>query len=389
MDQDLSFKKTQDRRTQNQEQILAYSRDFARIYRKEKEQRAQAEEMHQKLLAVVNGMSEGMVATDKKLIIQEVNSSFANIFNTRQQACLGASLRQFVPSDKLKKYITLKNQTRRSSIDFEFTPADKEKTVYWVSVSDLSPTNTNEGGFVFLFRDVTDSKGFEHLKSQFIKFASQEIRVPLNGLLSLIEQIYEHFRTKLTREELSYFNFLKKSGRSLQSLIEDMIRISPLRSGEELNKTLVKLDDLMVDVLRQFEDEINIQDIRIQFEVQHSGSIFIDQDLLGRVLFNMQKIVSNYTLANGTITIEMFQSGQGLHLRFTCPDITPDDRKELQKMVSSPYYLRESIEDSGIGLALAKEIIEWHGGKFRIETEKDLIIDLEFPFWSESLRISA
>ncbi len=389
MDQDLSFEKIQNRLTRTQEQILVYSRDFARIYRKEKEQRAHAEEMHQKLLAVVNSMSEGMVATDKNMIIQEVNSSFVNMFKTRQQECLGTSLRQFVPAEKLTRYLMLKNQIQHPSMDFEFSPVDKKETVYWVFVSDLSATDTIEGGFVFLFRDVTDSKGFERLKSQFIKFASQEICVPLNGLLGLTEQFYENVRTKLSKEELSYFNFLKKSGRSLQSLIEDMIQISPLHSGEKLNKTLVKLDNLMVDVLRKLEDEIHNQEIQIQFEVQDSGSIFIDQDLLGRALFNMQKILSTYTLVDGTITIEMFQSGKGLYLRFTCPDIVPNDRKELQKMVNSQFSLRERMEDFGIGLALAKEIIEWNGGKFKIETEKELVIELAFPSWSESLRISA
>ena len=81
----------------SQQQMLAYSRDFASIYRKEREKQRKLEQMHQKLRAVVNSISEAMVATDHELNIQDFNQAFKQLLSSQAETFLGKSLVAILP----------------------------------------------------------------------------------------------------------------------------------------------------------------------------------------------------------------------------------------------------------------------------------------------------
>jgi len=370
----------------SQQQVLSYSRDFAVIYRQERLRRKNLEKIHQKLRTVINSISDAMVATNTNLTIQEYNSAFKNIFPSIRNSKKNPSLKKLLPGNLVRENIAKMKRERRSFINFEFVKEDKEDSIWEVTLSTILQGNTIEG-FIFLFRDITETKKFEKLKNNICNFATQEIQGPLNGLLGLINSLYGNIKDRLSEEELSYFNFLLRSGKNLQKIIEEMMQINPSQNGDELNKSLVQLEGVVVKALESLESDIENQEVHVQFEVRDKGAILIDQDLMFKAICSIQKILRAHTKTNGKIEIEMRQFNENLLLQFFCPDISRIDWNDLKKLLYSKNGFSEGIESTGVGLALAREIVEWNGGKINMKNRKNRNLDIVFPSWNEIVGI--
>ena len=367
-------------------QVLAYSRDFAHIYRKEKDERQKLEEVHQTLKAIVNSMSDAMVATDKFFKIQEFNLAFADIFPSIRKK-ENELISNFLPIDIVKKHIVLMKQEERSSISFEFNTAKRNDLVFWITISKLVNSLSNNDGYVFLLHDITEMKRFERLKNQFVLLASQEIQVPLNGLLGLLDLLHKDVKSRLNDEELSYLNFLMNSGKNLQQMIEKLMQISPLQSGDELSKSLVQFDELVMEVLRETDQDIKDQEIQVQFDVRNRGAVLVDRDLVFKALCSIYKVLYTHTKMNGSIKIEMVLLRKNMELHIRCLNISQNDWTDLQKLLDSHKNFKESICSSGVSFALAREIIEWNAGKIKMKNKSCFQMDIVFPSWIQAFDV--
>lgn len=384
----ISLEDVQRRLDLTNQQVLAYSRDFARIYKQERERRVMLEELHLKLRAVVNSMSDAMVATDKKLNILEYNSSFSRLFPSFELKDK-KPLTDFLPNEVIKKYVALMKRDNRESVSFEFSIDSNNSSFYWISLSRILNSFKKHSGYVFLFRDITEIRKFEKLKRNFITLASKEIQVPLNGLLGLLYLLFENIGSKLTDEERSYFSFLINSGKNLQQMLEEMMQISPMRGVDELNKSFVQLDGLVLESLDKSEGDVKSLELQIQFEVTNKGAILIDRDLLFKAIYAVITNLIAYTKEDGKIEIEQLQSGDNLLLQYRSSDISKEDWKELQGMLNAPNGFQDKIEGTGIGLALAREIVEWNGGQIHTKNGKDRQMNIIFPSWSKVVGVSS
>jgi len=384
----VSLEEVQRRLDLTNQQVLAYSRDFAQIYKQEKERRVMLEEMHHKLQTILNSMSDAMVATDKKLNILEFNSSFSSLFPSVESKN-NKILTAFLPNKIIKKYLILMKQENHDSVSFEFSIDSNNGSTYWISLSKILSPIKKHTGYVLLFRDITELRKFEKLKNNFIFLASQEIKAPLNGLLGLLYLLYENIGNRLTEEERSYFSFLINSGKNLQQMIEEMIQISPIQGADELNKCFVQLDGLVLESLDKCEKNLKSLEIQLQFEVNDKGAILVDRDLLFKAIYAVITNLVAYTKENGKIEIEQLQSGENLLLRYSCPHISQNDWKELKNILFAPNGFQDKIEGSGIGLALAREIVEWNGGQINMKNGKDKQMNLIFPSWSKVVGVSS
>lgn len=370
------------------QQVLAYSRDFVHIYRQEKDKRQKLEELHQTLKAIVNSMSDAMVATDNLFKIFEFNQAFLDIFPSIRKA-ENISATQFLPVDVIKKHIAVMKKEKRSSISFEASVTKRSGLVFWVTISKFVNSFSQNNGYVFLFRDITEKKRFEKAKNQFVLLASREVQVPLNGLLGLIDLLYDNVSSRLNDDEISHINFLINSGKNLQQMIEKMMQISPLQGNDEISKKLVHLDELVIEVLKAKQQDVKDQDIQIQYAVQSKGAILIDRDLVLKALCSIYKVLLTNTKPNGTIEIELGQFRKNMELSFKCLNISKKNRTNLQNMLNSQENFKDSISNSGISLALSREIIEWNDGKIKISDKNYLLLKIIFPSWIQAFNIQS
>ena len=216
-------------------------------------------------------------------------------------------------------------------------------------------------------------------KTQFLATMSHEIKTPLNSILG-----FSNFLNNTDLNDKSKVNSYVKqiinSTNYLTQILDDILNFSKI----DLNKIqldIEKVDSkkIVIDAISMFENNLNIKNIEIKLFLI-STPIEVDPKRFKQVISNLINNAIKYTPNYGHITITTY-----LEDHYFCFEIEDNgegiDSSEKDKIFELFYRTRESnkgkSKGSGIGLALAKKIIELHKGKIGYESE----INVGSIFW--------
>lgn len=363
----------------SQEQVLEYSKDFAQVYRQERERSRHLEETHQKLKAIVDSISDAVVATDDQLRITEYNKAFEKLFENEKSRIIGTQFTLFLKSKKLINKIKKFKSADSVVLNFEFSLPGQDDSAFQATVTKIEDHQTHRNGFVFVLRDIRETKRLENLRHSLFTFASKEITTPLNGLISFLDYLYEDFKKKLNDDEMAHFQFLIESGQNLEKIIEDLMRLSPLNSENESQVVPVELNETLHDAMQHVELELN--DSENQFHFEESGQVYI---LADKTIFSkaIESILKNFHhLSNGTIEISLETNREQIEIQFGCSSYK-DNATNLQDLLEAPDTTEIASQD--VSFSLAKDIIEWNGGKFHLLKERSALV-VRFQKWNSDL----
>ncbi|HAX61299.1 MAG TPA: hypothetical protein DCX95_01890 [Elusimicrobia bacterium] len=207
-------------------------------------------------------------------------------------------------------------------------------------------------------------------KTEFISIVSHELRTPLTGIIGFAQTI---MRLKLTDEQKEhYLKIIYSEGKRLASLIEDFLDISKIESGRfNLQIDFINIPEVVDESL----DTISIPEgirVRVNFPDKFPN-IDGDSDRIEQVLTNILSNAVKYTREGGEITIEGKEEGDSviISIRDTGPGIKKEDlHKIFSKFYRGDNFIARTNRGSGLGLSIAKGIVEAHGGKIWVESEE-------------------
>ncbi len=368
----------------SQKQMLLFSRDFARVYRAEKAKRELLEILHKKLRVIVDAMSDGMVATNEDLIVLDVNKTFERMFQMKHEDINGYPLKKVLPYPELTRNVQNMRALNKHFQSMELHISQDQDYYFEINISRILGHRKEPRGYVFLFQDVTDRMRFDRIKSRFITFASHEIRTPLHGLLGFLNLIYENLQDRLRDEEKKHFQFLLDSGENLRQVVEEMLQMSTLQKEESrLRRSHVSIRELIGMAVEKVSLEQEAMGVRVEFDPPEEEMIlFVEPDLLLKSLESILKNIIIYTLPDGMISIRAEEAGGMYKIMFICPDITLS-RDEVDIMLNDFYNMEtqitKGVDGLELGFPLAKDIVEWHGGKLWVPNEGDFSIVITLP----------
>jgi signal transduction histidine kinase len=217
----------------------------------------------------------------------------------------------------------------------------------------------------------------DQLKSAFLANISHEIRTPLNGIVGFTQLLSQDVVEKSKKQK--YYDLIELSTNQLLHIIEDLLEISKLDSGQfELHPEKCSLNQLIDDLQSLFEKEKKQRnkehiDIKTQKGLSDERSIVrIDKQRLHQVLFNLINNGMKFTdegylsfgyekNANNTLTFYVQDTGIG-----------------IQKSKHEVIFDRFRQEDvsftrkyggTGLGLSICKSVVEYMGGKIWLESD--------------------
>jgi PAS domain S-box-containing protein len=209
-------------------------------------------------------------------------------------------------------------------------------------------------------------------KSDFLSKMSHELRTPLNGILGF-SQLLEIDST-LTSQQNLFVKEILKGGRHLLSLINEILDLSRIETGKlkisSDNVDIGKIIDECVNLIRSSAEEKRIE-IRKEHNHYSSLNLYTDQVRLKQVILNLLENAVKYNRYGGqvTITSEMKKDAIVVHVRDTGIGIPIEE----QSKIFEPFYRIEnnnSVEGTGIGLALVQQITQLLGGKIGLQSTK-------------------
>lgn len=245
-----------------------------------------------------------------------------------------------------------------------------------------------------------DEKELSKIKSKLIKFlyASQvkeaKINTEKNKTKDLIADISHQTKTPITNLSLyislleddpkdEYIEIIKYELNKLEFLIQNLVKSSRLESDIiSLQKHQANLKDIVEDVLREFK--VTLDEKCISINLKDEDLIFnLDERWLKEAIHNLIDNAIKYSPNGSTINISIYKSylNYNLDIENECKDLSEET---LPKIFERFYRGKNSVSKDGLGLGLfiAREIIEKHGGNIRASLDENRIkFSVDFPLW--------
>lgn len=215
------------------------------------------------------------------------------------------------------------------------------------------------------YKRLSEAK-LDRMKSNFINIIAHELRTPLTVIKTYADLLRYEKLGKLNKMQKDKLNKMIKNIEKLNELINDMLQIPSIDSKElELRRENFYIKDLIKDIVDELKEMAKEKKQKIKLSLNESmtnGDIKLIEKALKNVITNAIK----YTYEGGKIEIKAGKEGAFTHV------VIKDngkgiDKNELDK-IFEPFYTGEE-GGVGLGLAIAKNIIESHGGRIWAESD--------------------
>jgi signal transduction histidine kinase len=211
----------------------------------------------------------------------------------------------------------------------------------------------------------------DRMKAEFLGMASHELKTPLNVISAYAELIEEGRGEDESERHRSLIAGLTEQAHLMSKLVGRLMDLSRLEAGAfELAPESVAVDDIITSLKRMFERIAKEQGVELRLGRTDDApeEIVVDVDLLrDEVLGNLLSNALRYTPTGGWIEV-LAHGGDG-GVSFTVTDTGPGIPAEHRGAIFKKHYTVDRTRGvgAGLGLAIAKEMVELHGGLISLE----------------------
>ncbi len=214
------------------------------------------------------------------------------------------------------------------------------------------------------------------MKTEFVNIVSHQLRSPLSNLKWGIELLMSGRLGKIEKKQTEYFEILKENSDRMEELIKDLLIVSKIESGKlPLRKKEFSIKELIKKVISDFKHIAGASNANIKFQSQKNlPNIFADFSQIRLVIENLLDNAIRYTKDKGVIKIKLEQKNKYLHFEIIDNGIgipEEDQNYIFQKFFRSENILKHQTQGSGLGLYIAKSIIQKSKGKIGFKSEEN------------------
>ncbi len=223
-------------------------------------------------------------------------------------------------------------------------------------------------------RDITKYREAEELKSTFISIVSHELRTPVSLIKGYAETLLREdarWDAAVVRDSLAVID---EEADRLAEMIENMLDASRLQAGAlRLNVTEVALDQLAKRLVEKFKTQTDKHTFAVQFPEGYP-IVIGDEARLTQVLSNLLSNAIKYSPGGGQVTVQGSFGANQVTVSVTDegPGIAAADLPHVfERFYRANSDLTKRVKGTGLGLYLAKAVVEAHGGQIRVESPPD------------------
>ncbi|MGC8743895.1 MAG: ATP-binding protein [Verrucomicrobiia bacterium] len=227
-------------------------------------------------------------------------------------------------------------------------------------------------GTAFVFHDHTRLAMLEKTRREFVANVSHELRTPLTLIKGCVETLLEGGKDD-PEVSTRFLQTIKKHSDRLNFLIEDLLTISNLESGEtKLNLEELDLRKTVQEVVDDLRNRAEAKSIAIYNNIDESFSIMASPERLRQVFYNLIDNAIKYGRIGGNIwiTAQSNEANVTIAVKDDGPGIPPEARERIFERFFRVDKARSREQGgTGLGLSIVKHIVQAHGGKVWVESQ--------------------
>jgi PAS domain S-box-containing protein len=339
--------------------------------------------------SLIEASLDPLVTINAEGKITDVNEATIKVTELSRDELIGTDFSDYFTEPEKAKIGYLKVLEQGLVIDYPLTIRQSENKFVDVLYNG-SIFHDEQGNVLGVFataRDITERKKAEkelikakeraeesdRLKSAFLANMSHEIRTPMNGILGFAELLKE---SRLSGEEQQeYIGIIEKSGKRMLNIINDIIDISKIESGQmHVNMNESTINEQIDYIYAFFKPEAEAKGLAfyIKNALPTKESIIVtDREKVFAILTNLVKNAIKYSDKG---TIELGYQRKGDYLEFFVKDTgigIPNDRQGVifERFIQADIGDKRAFEGAGLGLAISRAYVEMLGGKIWLESE--------------------
>src|SRR6185503_11671527 len=213
----------------------------------------------------------------------------------------------------------------------------------------------------------------ESLRRDLIAWVSHDLQTPLTSMRAILEALSDGM-VEDPETVKRYLNTAQRDVRALSSLIDDLFQMAQLDAGGfPLHRAEASLGDLISDTLESFSEIAKQGEIMLEGNVDSDvDPVLMDTQAIGRVLNNLIGNALRHTPNQGHVSVWVRRTTPGVEV--TISDTGEGIRAEDLPHIFERFYRSEKSRNrgtggAGLGLAIARGIVQAHGGDIKVESQ--------------------
>lgn len=339
------------------------------------EAREEAEVERRKTEMIIKNFADGLMFFDRRAILRIFNPQAEVFFKVSAVEILNqeaAGLKKF-PS--LSPVLKLLEREEKKLFREEVSLHDN-LILEVTSIAVLDRAEGEVAGTLVIMHDVTREKHVERMKTEFVSIAAHQLRTPLSAIKWTLRMLLDGDVGRLSKEQLDLLEKTYQSNERMIGLINDLLNVTRIEEGRYIFKpTLVQLEQLCQEVIDAAKEGILRKKINFGFLTPREKlpPVKIDSEKIKLVIQNLLDNAIKYTTSGGRVTISLKKGKKEVELEIQDNGVgIPRDQQErvFTRFFRGANIIRLETTGTGLGLFIAKNIIEAHQGKIWFESEE-------------------
>ena len=350
---------------------------------RKKEMMAQMDKAREE--AMLGSIGDGVVATDKNGAIIFVNKAAKEMI-AWDDSMVGKKLAEVsLLADKTGKHLSVEKHPLHQclikhkkiiSSDYHFIKNDKLDLAVYISAMPIFLKDEIIGA-IEIFRDITQEKEIDRVKSEFVFLASHQLRTPLSTINWYVEMLMSGDAGPISEEQKNYLKEVYEGNQRMVEMVNDLLNVSRLDLGTlEIQLVPADIGAMVQEIVK--ENKLNISDKKLKINFNIDPAVLDVQTDIKMMRMLLQNLITNaikYTPANGEITIGL-ESNKAKTFLLTVADNGYGIPLSAQSKIFTKLYRAENvmskeISGTGLGLYMVKSVTEKLQGKIWFESQED------------------
>lgn len=331
----------------------------ARSYRRAEQERKQLE-------AILEAAPEAIIVTSEEGRIALANPASEALLAVPAKAACGKSISEGIAIPEVAEWIlNLEGGAKTGEISLE-----GGRSLFATITPIPSGEQGLSAGHICVLWDITRYKKLEMLKSELVATVSHNLRKPLTlmrGYASMLSMV-----GPLNEQQRRYDQKVSASIDQMTELVDHLLDLGRIEAGLGLSREEINVERILDEVLQIYRPFAVAKQITLAVDIQEGMKpIVVDPTLIQQALANLVDNAIIYTPANGRVSVRASQSGevQSISVEDSGVGIAPADQARLFEKFYRVHREQAADEERpGLGLAIAKSIVEQHGGRVLVSS---------------------
>lgn len=325
----------------------------------------------QRLSAILRGMGEGVMVTDRIGGILLVNPAFLRMFGITGEITGSPLVDVCRHPDLLQAFETQRDSGKEMTCEITIPATSLVLLAHWVPLADSIGIRQ---GAVAVFHDISELKRLESMRRDFVANVSHELRTPVAVIKGYGETLLEGTLEDSTEKSRRFVEIIVHHAERLSNLINDILTLSRLESRDAETRLLPLDVSVITDRVKLLMGD-HAGSKGITLDISCHGVIPMvlgDQGQLEQVLLNLLDNAVKYTPEGGAVTVSVRPEGARVSVSVTDTG-AGIPRKDLPRIFERFYRVDEGRSreqgGTGLGLSIVKHIVQLHKGEIKVESE--------------------